>query len=125
MIMEKCGHLMMLLSSIFAETYNFNPDQQWMNKVRLASLRLPGCSAGFVSENGLIITNHHCTRTTAVLNSPEEENVLTNGFYAETMDQERKLNNFYADQLLKIEDITQEVKKRLNGNNEAEVCASN
>ena len=43
--------------------YGFQPDEAWWNRMRLASLRFGrGCSASFVSPQGLILTNHHCAR---------------------------------------------------------------
>ena len=95
----------------FAQTYQFNPDQEWMKKVRLSSLRLSsGCSASFISPEGLIMTNHHCTRSAAVLNAREGEDVVNDGFLASDKESERKLEGFFADQLVNIEDITDKVK---------------
>ncbi|MBK7233843.1 MAG: S46 family peptidase [Saprospiraceae bacterium] len=47
----------------FKEAYNFTPEDQWYEDVRKSSLRFASwCSASFVSPNGLIMTNHHCSR---------------------------------------------------------------
>lgn len=97
----------------FEETYNFRPDKEWLKAVRLSTVRLPGCTGSFISPDGLIMTNHHCSRGAAVLSTTPEEAVLEKGYLAESFEQERKLKNFYVDQLREIADITNEVKQLL------------
>src|SRR5512135_1735076 len=72
----------------FAKTYNFNPSKEWFDHARLAALRLPNCSASFVSEDGLVMTNHHCARGPLDLVTKEGETLATDGFYAATLDDE-------------------------------------
>ncbi len=95
----------------FAKTYNFNPTKEWFEKARLAALRLPGCTASFVSEDGLVMTNHHCARGSLDAVNKEGEDLGTNGFWAPTLADERKIPNYYIDQLLVIEDVTAEVQQ--------------
>lgn len=47
-----------------------------------ALVSLGGCSASFVSEKGLVVTNHHCARGSVQYNSTAENNYLENGFVA-------------------------------------------
>ncbi len=90
----------------FSETYGFYPDDQWFRHARLAALRLPNCTASFVSADGLVMTNHHCAVGALQLVTRENENLLDNGFYARTMEEERKVDGLYVDQLVYIEDVT-------------------
>jgi hypothetical protein len=53
-----------------------------------AVVSLGGCSASFVSPEGLVVTNHHCARGSVQYNSTAENNYLANGFLAETKDAE-------------------------------------
>ena len=46
----------------FSETYGFDANPEWFERARLSVLRIPGCSASFVSPHGLVATNHHCVR---------------------------------------------------------------
>ncbi|MEM1196145.1 MAG: S46 family peptidase [Pseudomonadota bacterium] len=50
-----------------------------------AVVSLGGCSASFVSPQGLVVTNHHCARGSVQFNSTAENNYLENGFLAETI----------------------------------------
>ncbi|MFP4623217.1 MAG: S46 family peptidase [Gemmatimonadota bacterium] len=97
-----------------ADEYGFRPDEAWFEKARLASLRIVGCSASFVSPHGLVMTNHHCAREHVSQVSREGEELLENGFYARSLAEERPLGeDFHADQLIALEDVTEAVESRL------------
>lgn len=53
-----------------------------------AVVSLGGCSASFVSPEGLIITNHHCVTGALQQNSTPERNLITQGFIARTRQEE-------------------------------------
>ncbi len=93
----------------FKQTYGFAPGADWYDKARLSALRLPGCSASFVSEDGLVFTNHHCARSALDAVNREGENIPENGFFAATLEEERKVPRMFADQLMLMEDVTDEV----------------
>ena len=53
-----------------------------------AVVALPGCSASFVSSQGLVVTNHHCVYDSVAHNSTPERDLLANGFLARTLAEE-------------------------------------
>ena len=53
-----------------------------------AIVSLGGCSASFVSPDGLIVTNHHCVLGALQFNSTPEKNLMEDGFLAAARDQE-------------------------------------
>ena len=91
-------------------TFGFSPDEEWYARARLGALRIPGCSASLVSATGLVLTNHHCARSFVTQVSEDNENLLDSGFYAATIDEERPLEDFHADQLIEIVDVTGEIQ---------------
>ena len=93
----------------WARRYNFRPTQDWLDHARLAALRQPGCTASFVSGDGLIMTNHHCARSCIDGVSRQGEDLLENGFYARSRTDERSCPNYWVDQLLSISDVTDSV----------------
>ena len=97
----------------FEERYGFRPTQRWLDRARLGALRIPGCSASFVSSAGLVLTNHHCARSHATAVQRDGEALGENGFYAGTTDQERPVPGMYADQLIAIEDVTASIDSAL------------
>ncbi len=93
----------------FEEAYDFRLDVSWFDKARLGTLRIPGCTASFVSSYGLILTNHHCGRNAVTQVSAPDETLTEDGFYAESLEEERRVPGYYADQLVAIEDVTSEI----------------
>src|SRR2546428_2932978 len=53
-----------------------------------AVVSLGGCSASFVSPDGLVVTNHHCGFGALQFNSTPQRDLITNGFLAKTRDEE-------------------------------------
>ena len=49
-----------------------------------AIVRLNGCSASFVSPDGLVVTNHHCVQSALQVNSTPDKNLVEHGFLAKT-----------------------------------------
>ncbi len=47
-----------------------------------AVVSLGGCTASFVSPEGLVVTNHHCAMGAIQLNSTPQDNLIANGFVA-------------------------------------------
>ncbi len=53
-----------------------------------AIVSLGGCTASFVSDKGLVATNHHCVYGSIQYNSTEDNNLLKNGFLAKSFNEE-------------------------------------
>lgn len=92
------------------ERYNFEPTQEWLDKVRLACVRLEGGSASFVSPNGLIITNQHVAGGQLGKLSTKERDLVKNGFYARTQSEELKTPDLEANVLISFENVTERVQ---------------
>lgn len=93
----------------WAKRYNFRPSAAWLDHVRLSAARIPGCSASFVSPDGLVMTNHHCARGCIDAVTKPGEDLLANGFYAATRAEERPCPGMVLDQLQAISDVTDSV----------------
>jgi S1-C subfamily serine protease len=70
--------------------YGFEPTKEWLEHVRLSSVRLGGGTGAFVSPDGLVLTNHHIVRSSLAKLSTAEQNLLKTGFYAATRADDRK-----------------------------------
>ena len=97
------------------KTYNFTPTEDWLEDVRLSALRMNiGCTASFVSENGLMMTNNHCAVFSRKSVQKEGENLERDGFYAPTLEEERKVPNMSVEQLVFFTDVTEEIQTAMD-----------
>jgi hypothetical protein len=82
-----------------------------------AIVSLGGCSASFVSPDGLVVTNHHCGYSAIQRNSTPEHNYIANGFLARTRAQELPGGpNTLVYVTEKVENVTERVLKGLAPN---------
>ena len=90
--------------------YGFEVTDEWLNKVRLASVRFNnGGSGSFVSPNGLVLTNYHIVEDIVGEVSTPEKDLAKEGFVARTRAEEIKAPSLELNQLISIEDVTARV----------------
>lgn len=99
----------------FLSEYNMDVTDEWLNKARMSALRFATyCSASFVSADGLVMTNHHCARESVTEVQKEGEDLHANGFFAQTLADERKVPGLFVDQLALIKDVTEDIQKAMD-----------
>ncbi|QQQ17941.1 S46 family peptidase [Brevundimonas vitis] len=91
------------------QKYGTNIDQAWLDNLRSASVRLNGCSASFVSGEGLILTNHHCVLSCVQELSTAENDYVQNGWMPATREEEKTCLGQTAEVLTDIIDVTDRV----------------
>ncbi len=87
---------------------------QIRNDISKAVVSLGGGTGSFVSEDGLIITNHHVAYRAIQYNSSAKHNYIKEGFYADSFEKELPAPGYYADIVLDIVDVTKRIKSKLN-----------
>lgn len=109
----------------WAKRYGFQATPQWLDHARLSSLRMnSGCSASFVSPDGLILTNHHCSRACVESSTRPGEDLLGDGFYAAKREDERACQGLTIDQLQEITDVTDSVTRAVPAGSTPTVAVS-
>ena len=92
--------------------YGFDVSQEWLDHVRLASVRFNnGGSGSFVSSDGLTFTNHHVAAKCIEELSRTGKDYMQSGFYAHSQEEEARCPNLELNQLMGIEDVTAKVKE--------------
>ncbi|PEN07051.1 hypothetical protein CRI93_07895 [Longimonas halophila] len=97
-------------TSYFQDEYDVAASEEWREHAQYAAVRFSDtCSGGFVSNTGLVVTNHHCAREHITAVEEEGESLGQRGFVASTPGQERTTPNLFIDQLVEVRDVTDEI----------------
>lgn len=108
-----------------AKTYGFAPDAQWLNHIQNSAVRLStGCSASFVSKDGLILTNWHCSEGCVNDISDAKNDYAKNGFVALKREDEKTCPGMQAEVLEKIIDVTNDIKEATKGKTGGDFAAA-
>jgi hypothetical protein len=102
-------------SQSIATRYGAKIDQAWLDRVRLATIRLSNCTASFVSPDGLILTNHHCAEACLAEHSTRDRSLIEAGFLAAKPAEEPRCGTQIADTLVATENITDKVGAATRG----------
>lgn len=99
-----------------AKKYGVEIDQQWLDRLQKAVVRLEtGCTGSFVSPEGLILTNHHCAASCLAENSTAKRDLLADGYLAATRSNEVRCQGEQASVLMDTQEVTTEVMRALSG----------
>jgi hypothetical protein len=102
-------------SSTVKEHYGTEITPDWLDHVRLSTIRLANCTASFVSPEGLILTNHHCVESCLAELSSKDKSLVELGFAAADRNAEQRCPAQLADVLVGTEDVTDAMSKAIAG----------
>jgi hypothetical protein len=110
---------------LFHDRYKFDVTDEWLAHLQKASVRVgAGGSASFISEDGLLISNHHVGADALQKLSSKEKNYLRDGFYAKTREEEVKCLDLELNVLQSIEDVTARVNAAVPKEADASAAAA-
>jgi hypothetical protein len=92
------------------QKYNFDVTGQFLDNLRVASVRIGGGSGAFVSSTGLLLTNQHLITGCLTRLSDKQHDYLKDGFYASSQQSEAPCDGLEAKVLAGMEDVTKQVK---------------
>lgn len=93
--------------------YGFEPTPAWLEHLQKSCVRI-GASASLVSADGLVMTNHHVGVDDLYKLSTPQRDLVRDGFYARTRDQELRCEDLEVKVLWSIEDVTDRVNKAVS-----------
>jgi hypothetical protein len=105
-------------------TYGVTIDDAWLQRLRAAAVRIPGCSASVVSSAGLVLTNNHCVTSCLVQLSSADKDHLKDGVLTASRAEERQCAGMWAEVLMETTDITDQVRAAVAGKSGAAFTAA-
>ena len=73
-----------------------------------------GCTASIISENGLVLTNHHCGYDIIAELSSEKDNYLKNGYWASSLQNELKPESLSVRFFVRMDDVSERILSQVN-----------
>ena len=99
-----------------AKKYGVTLTDQWLQRLQQSVVRLEtGCSASFVSPEGLVLTNHHCVASCLADLSSAQRDYVSSGFVAMARENEIVCPGAQASVLAATENVTARVTAALKG----------
>lgn len=108
-------------SEVVHDKYGVTIDKEWLSAAQLATTRLEnGCTGSFASEDGLVLTNNHCTWGCIRNLSNAERNLSDDGFMASNYGEELQCATQQISVLTDLLDVTDKVAAAVEGTEGAE-----
>lgn len=107
--------------ALLKQRYGFEPSAAWLEHVQKSSVRFnSGGSGSFVSEDGLVMSNHHVGADGLQKLSDKDHNYYRDGFHARAQAEEKRCHDLELNVLMSIEDVTDRVNAAVKSDQSAE-----
>lgn len=92
------------------EKYGFEPNDQWLEHLRLSAIRVGRQSGALVSPHGLVITSHDVVLPFIQQLSSAKQDFVAHGFYAKKMSDELKCPGLEVARLVATKEVTRQIQ---------------